>query len=111
MTDTTAGTLDQETPELSPEEQRKAQLAAKAPVLTGSGAILKSLELLGITDVFGLPGGAIMPFYDELMSADKIRHILVRHEQGAGHAAEGYAAASGKLGVAIATSGQVPPTW
>jgi len=46
-----------------------------------------------------------MPFYDELMSADKIRHILVRHEQGAGHAAEGYASASGKLGVAIATSG------
>ena len=111
MTDTTTGTLDQETSELPPEEQRKAQLAAKAPVLTGSGAILKSLELLGITDVFGLPGGAIMPFYDELMSANKIRHILVRHEQGAGHAAEGYAAASGKLGVAIATSGQVPPTW
>ncbi|MDA9116993.1 thiamine pyrophosphate-binding protein, partial [Pontimonas sp.] len=70
-------------PALSPEELRKAQLAAKAPVLTGSGAILKSLEMLGVTDVFGLPGGAIMPFYDELMSADKIRHILVRHEQGA----------------------------
>ena len=94
-----------ETIEPTPEELRKAQLASKAPVLTGSGAILKSLELLGIKDVFGLPGGAIMPFYDELMSADKIRHILVRHEQGAGHAAEGYASASGKLGVAIATSG------
>ncbi|NDH04070.1 MAG: acetolactate synthase large subunit, partial [Marivivens sp.] len=80
-------------------------MSLAVPVLTGSGAILKSLELLGIKDVFGLPGGAIMPFYDELMSADKIRHILVRHEQGAGHAAEGYAAASGKLGVAIATSG------
>ena len=106
MSDTSLDILDQETPELSPEEQRKAQLAAKAPVLTGSGAILKSLELLGIKDVFGLPGGAIMPFYDELMSAaDKIRHILVRHEQGAGHAAEGYAASSGKLGVCIATSG------
>jgi len=105
MSDTTVTALDDESPELTPEEQRKAQMAAKAPVLTGSGAILKSLELLGIKDVFGLPGGAIMPFYDELMSADKIRHILVRHEQGAGHAAEGYAAASGKLGVAIATSG------
>jgi acetolactate synthase-1/2/3 large subunit len=105
MSDTSLDTLDHEIPELSPEEQRKAQLAAKAPVLTGSGAILKSLELLGIKDVFGLPGGAIMPFYDELMSADKIRHILVRHEQGAGHAAEGYAASSGKLGVCIATSG------
>lgn len=87
------------------EQRRHDQRAAKAPVLTGSGAILRALELLGITDVFGLPGGAIMPFYDELMSADKIRHILVRHEQGAGHAAEGYAAASGRLGVAIATSG------
>jgi len=96
---------DLDVSELSPEEKRKAQIVAKAPVLTGSGAILRSLELLGITDVFGLPGGAIMPFYDELMSADKIRHILVRHEQGAGHAAEGYASASGKLGVAIATSG------
>ena len=75
------------------------------PMLTGSGAILASLEKLGITDVFGLPGGAIMPFYDELMASTAIRHILVRHEQGAGHAAEGYAAASGKLGVCIATSG------
>ncbi|HEV7565639.1 MAG: acetolactate synthase large subunit [Leifsonia sp.] len=74
-------------------------------ILTGSGAILRSLEHLGIKDVFGLPGGAIMPFYDELMSSTAIRHILVRHEQGAGHAAEGYAASTGKLGVCIATSG------
>jgi acetolactate synthase-1/2/3 large subunit len=80
--------------------------APAAPVvLTGSGAILKSLENLGVTDVFGLPGGAIIPFYDELMASTAIRHILVRHEQGAGHAAEGYAAASGRVGVAIATSG------
>lgn len=75
------------------------------PILTGSGQILASLEKLGITDVFGIPGGAIMPFYDELMASTSIRHILVRHEQGAGHAAEGYAAASGRVGVAIATSG------
>ena len=75
------------------------------PILTGSGQILASLEKLGITDVFGLPGGAIMPFYDELMASTAVRHILVRHEQGAGHAAEGYAAASGRVGVAIATSG------
>src|SRR5690349_25130975 len=74
-------------------------------ILTGSGQILASLEKLGITDVFGIPGGAIMPFYDELMASTAIRHILVRHEQGAGHAAEGYAAASGRVGVAIATSG------
>lgn len=74
-------------------------------VLTGSGAILRSLELLGVTDVFGLPGGAIIPFYDELMQQSAVRHVLVRHEQGAGHAAEGYASASNKVGVAIATSG------
>ncbi|RZU64630.1 acetolactate synthase large subunit [Microterricola gilva] len=73
--------------------------------MTGSGAILRSLELLGIKDVFGLPGGAIIPFYDELMSSTAIRHILVRHEQGAGHAAEGYASSSNQVGVAIATSG------
>ncbi|WP_166866116.1 acetolactate synthase large subunit [Salinibacterium sp. ZJ70] len=76
-----------------------------APLMTGSGLVLASLEKLGVTDVFGLPGGAIMPFYDELMASTAIRHILVRHEQGAGHAAEGYASSSGKLGVCIATSG------
>jgi acetolactate synthase-1/2/3 large subunit len=81
------------------------RVSAAPEVLTGSGAILRSLENLGVTDVFGLPGGAIMPFYDELMSSTAIRHILVRHEQGAGHAAEGYASSTGRLGVAIATSG------
>ena len=74
-------------------------------ILTGSGAILRTLEHLGVKDVFGLPGGAIIPFYDELMASTTIRHILVRHEQGAGHAAEGYASSTGKVGVAIATSG------
>jgi acetolactate synthase-1/2/3 large subunit len=74
-------------------------------VLTGAQAIVRSLEMLGIEDIFGLPGGAILPTYDPLMDSKKIRHILVRHEQGAGHAAEGYASASGKLGVCIATSG------
>ncbi|WP_108249932.1 acetolactate synthase large subunit [Planctomonas deserti] len=83
-----------------------APASAQTPeVLTGSGAILRSLEMLGVKEVFGLPGGAIIPFYDELMTQSAIRHILVRHEQGAGHAAEGYAASSGKVGVAIATSG------
>ena len=74
-------------------------------VLTGAQAIIRSLELLGVDTIFGLPGGAILPTYDPLMDSKKIRHILVRHEQGAGHAAEGYASASGKLGVCIATSG------
>ena len=78
---------------------------ATAPVLTGAEAVVRTLELLGVTDVFGLPGGAILPVYDPLMDTTKIRHILVRHEQGGGHAAEGYASASGKTGVTIATSG------
>ncbi|MFE1644828.1 acetolactate synthase large subunit [Microbacterium sp. P01] len=78
---------------------------ASAPVLTGAQAVVRSLELLGVTDVFGLPGGAILPVYDPLMDSTELRHILVRHEQGAGHAAEGYASASNKIGVAIATSG------
>ena len=79
--------------------------ASNAPAMTGAEAVVRTLELLGVTDVFGLPGGAILPVYDPLMDSKKLRHILVRHEQGAGHAAEGYAAASGKLGVCIATSG------
>ncbi|MFT4214019.1 MAG: acetolactate synthase large subunit [Microbacterium sp.] len=78
---------------------------AAAPVLTGAQAVVRSLGLLGATDVFGLPGGAIMPVYDPLLDDETVHHILVRHEQGAGHAAEGYAAASGRIGVAIATSG------
>tara|TARA_B100000678_G_scaffold110081_1_gene92150 strand:- start:207 stop:1946 length:1740 start_codon:yes stop_codon:yes gene_type:complete len=73
--------------------------------MTGAEAVVRSLDLLGVSDVFGLPGGAIMPVYDPLMDDEAVRHILVRHEQGAGHAAEGYASASGKVGVAIATSG------
>ncbi|WMY77035.1 acetolactate synthase large subunit [Citricoccus sp. I39-566] len=73
--------------------------------MTGSAAIVRALEELGVTDVFGLPGGAILPTYDPLMDSTVIRHILVRHEQGAGHAAQGYYLASGRPGVAIATSG------
>jgi acetolactate synthase-1/2/3 large subunit len=79
--------------------------ASNAPVISGAEAVVKTLELLGVTDVFGLPGGAILPVYDPLMDSKKLRHILVRHEQGAGHAAEGYASATGKTGVCIATSG------
>ncbi len=72
---------------------------------TGARNIVRSLEELGVTDVFGLPGGAILPTYDPILSSKKLRHILVRHEQGAGHAAEGYAVSTGKVGVCIATSG------
>lgn len=72
--------------------------------MTGAQAIVASLENLGVTDIFGMPGGAILPTYDPLLDS-KIRHILVRHEQGAGHAAEGYALSTGKVGAAIVTSG------
>lgn len=78
---------------------------AGGTVMTGAQAVIRSLEELGVTTVFGLPGGAILPTYDPLFASTKLNHILVRHEQGAGHAAEGYAAATGEVGVCIATSG------
>ena len=73
--------------------------------MTGAAAIVRSLEAAGTDVVFGLPGGAILPTYDPLLDSTKLRHILVRHEQGAGHAASGYAHATGRVGVCIATSG------
>lgn len=73
--------------------------------ITGAQSLVYALETAGVTDVFGIPGGAILPLYDPLMDSPSIRHILVRHEQGAGHAAEGYAYVSGKVGVCMATSG------
>ena len=72
--------------------------------ITGAQSLVLALEAAGVTDVFGIPGGAILPLYDPLMDS-KIRHILVRHEQGAGHAAEGFAGATGRVGVCMATSG------
>jgi acetolactate synthase-1/2/3 large subunit len=84
----------------------KADIKVSTKHINGSQAILESLIHQGVDLVFGYPGGAIMPFYDALHDySDKIRHILVRHEQGAVHAAEGYARACGKTGVCIATSG------
>ena len=72
--------------------------------ITGAQSLVKSLESAGVDVMFGIPGGAILPAYDPIFDS-KIRHILVRHEQGAGHAATGYAQATGKVGVCIATSG------
>ncbi len=72
--------------------------------ITGAQSLIRSLEAAGVENIFGIPGGAILPAYDPLMDSS-IRHILVRHEQGAGHAAQGYAAATGKVGVCMATSG------
>ncbi|WP_309066943.1 acetolactate synthase large subunit [Microbacterium sp.] len=93
------------TADTAPAVPRPPARPSAAPEISGAEAVVRSLEKLGVTDVFGIPGGAIMPVYDPLMDASGLRHILVRHEQGAGHAAEGYAAASGKVGVCIATSG------
>jgi acetolactate synthase-1/2/3 large subunit len=73
--------------------------------MTGGDAILRSLEAEGVDVMFGIPGGAIMPTYDAMARATAVRHVLARHEQGAGHMAQGYARASGQVGVAIATSG------
>ncbi len=73
--------------------------------VTGAQSLIRSLEAAGVEHVFGIPGGAILPAYDPLFDSTRIRHILVRHEQGAGHAAEGYAAATGRVGVCMATSG------
>jgi acetolactate synthase I/II/III large subunit len=72
--------------------------------LTGAQALIKSLEREGVDTIFGLPGGAILPVYDPILDSS-IRHVLVRHEQGAGHMAEGYALATGRAGVAMVTSG------
>jgi acetolactate synthase I/II/III large subunit len=73
--------------------------------MLGSDAILRALEHEGVDIAFGIPGGAILPTYDAMARGTSVRHVLARHEQGAGHMAEGYARASGRVGVAIATSG------
>ncbi len=73
--------------------------------ISGASSLVRSLEAAGVDTVFGIPGGAILPAYDPLMDSTQVRHILVRHEQGAGHAAAGYAYATGRVGVCMATSG------
>ncbi len=82
---------------------------APAPVaeerITGAQSLVRALEAAEVEVVFGIPGGAILPAYDPLLDSASVRHILVRHEQGAGHAAQGYAQTSGKVGVCMATSG------
>ena len=78
-------------------------MASKA--LTGAQIIVKSLEDLGVVVIFGYPGGAVLPIYDELHEHSKITHILVRHEQAAVHAAEGYARSTGRPGCVLVTSG------
>ncbi|MEV5142368.1 acetolactate synthase large subunit [Streptomyces syringium] len=81
------------------------QQPATVEHVTGAQSLIRALEEVGADTVFGIPGGAILPAYDPMMDSSKVRHVLVRHEQGAGHAATGYAQATGKVGVCMATSG------
>ena len=104
MSDTGAPTAT--APAQTPSPAHMAQRTPRTPVeVTGAQSLVLSLEAMDVDTVFGIPGGAILPAYDPLLDSVKVRHILVRHEQGAGHAAQGYAAASGKVGVCMATSG------
>jgi acetolactate synthase I/II/III large subunit len=80
-------------------------MTASQQQVTGAQALVRSLEAVGAEVVFGIPGGTILPAYDPLFDSTAVRHVLVRHEQGAGHAAEGYAYATGRPGVCMATSG------
>ncbi|MBU6319559.1 MAG: acetolactate synthase 3 large subunit [Alphaproteobacteria bacterium] len=77
----------------------------QAEMLTGAEIVLRALTDQGVDTIFGYPGGAVLPIYDAIYAQDRVRHILVRHEQGAGHMAEGYARSTGRCGVALATSG------
>jgi acetolactate synthase-1/2/3 large subunit len=79
--------------------------AAQAETLTGAEIVVRALVDQGVTDIFGYPGGAVLPIYDALFHEPRLRHVLVRHEQGAAHAAEGYARSTGKPGVVLVTSG------
>ena len=86
--------------------QPAAHAERVAPIqITGAEAVVRALEELGVDLIFGIPGGAVLPVYDPLFDSQKLRHVLVRHEQGAGHAASGYAHVTGRVGVMMATSG------
>ena len=76
-----------------------------AKLFTGAEIVFKALIDQKVEYIFGYPGGAVLPIYDELKNHKSVKHILARHEQGAGHAAEGYARSSGKAGVMLVTSG------
>ena len=80
-------------------------MTGKDNQMTGAEIVLRALKDNGVEHIFGYPGGAVLPIYDEIFQQDDIQHILVRHEQGAGHAAEGYARSTGKVGVMLVTSG------
>ncbi|WP_308192045.1 acetolactate synthase large subunit [Gordonia zhenghanii] len=89
----------------STESMRSGDAVVAPERVTGAQSVVRTLEELGVETVFGIPGGAVLPVYDPLLDSTKVRHVLVRHEQGAGHAATGYAQVAGKAGVMMATSG------
>src|SRR5271155_1538824 len=82
-----------------------APARAETATLSGAEILLRALKEQGVEVIFGYPGGAVLPIYDALFNQNAIRHVLVRHEQGAVHAAEGYARSTGKVGVVLVTSG------
>jgi len=82
-----------------------AERDSQPETMLGADAVMRALEAEGVDVCFGMPGGAILPIYDAIARGTTVRHILVRHEQGAGHMAEGYARTSGRVGVVLATSG------
>src|SRR5579864_989800 len=79
--------------------------SAAAEIMTGAEMVVRALVDQGVVELFGYPGGAVLPIYDALFHEHRLKHILVRHEQGATHAAEGYARSTGKPGVVLVTSG------
>ncbi|SDP18243.1 acetolactate synthase, large subunit [Actinopolyspora xinjiangensis] len=87
------------------ERRSKSDRDTENSLISGASALVRALEEEGVEEIFGIPGGAILPFYDALFRSRRIRHVLTRHEQAAGYAATGYAAVSGRVGVCVATSG------
>src|SRR5271170_396980 len=95
-------------PIMSLHQAIKSKTTAPAPspdVISGAETVVRALVDNGVEVLFGYPGGAVLPIYDALFHEPRLRHILVRHEQGAAHAAEGYARSTGKPGVVLVTSG------
>src|ERR687894_594627 len=86
-------------------ENRPDGASDMSETMTGAEMVIRALQDQGVEHIFGYPGGAVLPIYDALFHQEKIKHILVRHEQGAVHAAEGYARSSGKVGCVLVTSG------
>src|SRR5271169_3120121 len=82
-----------------------ARMTTMTREMTGAEMVIEALADQGVKHLFGYPGGAVLPIYDAMFSQDKVKHILVRHEQGAVHAAEGYARSTGKVGCVLVTSG------